>query len=74
MIHRWRIGAHPARPLSVQCPVCKAQVGRRCPRYGGDRTLPSHRERYTAANDTYLKEAAVRRRLDFAADYGEYRR
>jgi len=62
---RRQIRAHPARPLTVACPICRAGVGKECLR--GDhypRRASFHPARFTAANDQYLEEAAERRRLD----------
>ena len=65
MSDRWQIRAHPARPLSVGCPVCPAVVGRECERSNNyPRHTSYHPARVTAAIDTYLEEAAERRRLD----------
>ena len=65
MIDRWQIRAHPARPLTVECPVCRAVVGRECERsHNYPRRASFHPARFREANDRYLAEAAERRRLD----------
>jgi hypothetical protein len=56
--------AHPSRPLTVPCPVCPAAVGQECV-HGPERPgMRFHRDRYTAAVDTFLRQAREKRLAD----------